>query len=249
MRLLLLPLPLPSNAGREDENFAGLDRALGEAEAPPSDLAVVAEAFGQGFEAITDDPRHDLAIGWEESGPEIAQVREMARRHRTPICFGFIERAGDVLHSSAIVVDRDGATLAFYRRMSPGWRGGEADTSVYVDGTEPVCFELYGQRVTIALCGDLWVMPERFAQLGADLLLWPVFVNFTPERWSGEISDHSAQAGCVCRRVAMVNSLADQTPTSPEWAGAAHGGAAWFTDGTLAAALPMGQPSQLVVHV
>ncbi|GAB2493849.1 hypothetical protein GCM10027030_29040 [Luteococcus sediminum] len=108
MRLLLLPLP--SNAGREDENLAGLDRALGEA--PPVDLAVAAEAFGQGFEAITDDPRHDLAVGWEESGPEIAQVREMARRHRTAIGFGFIERAGDVLHSSAIVVDREGATLA-----------------------------------------------------------------------------------------------------------------------------------------
>lgn len=244
MRLLLLPLP--SNAGREDENLAGLERALGEA--PPVDLAVVAEAFEQGFEAITEDPRHDLAMGWEESSPEIAQDREMARRHRTAICFGFIERAGDVLHSSAIVVDRDGTTLALYRRMSPGWRGGEVDTSVYVDGTEPVCFELCGQRVTIALCGDLWVVPERFAQLDADPLLWPVFVNFTPDRRSGEISDYSAQAGSVCRRVALVNSLADQTPTSPEWAGTAHGGAAWFTNGTVAASLPMGQPGQLVVH-
>lgn len=246
MRVLLLALP--SNVGQAQENLRGLDEAL--AAHRPADLAVVAEAFGQGFESITDDPVHDLAIGWSVDGPEIREVRELALRHQTALCFGFIERDGQSLHSSAIVVDRAGDKVALYRRISPGWRSGDADTSIYADGTSPVLFDLAGMNVTVALCGDLWDMPERFAELEPDLLIWPIFVNYRPEVWEGgELDAYAEQSATVCGNALLVNSISTARPNSPEWGGDAHGGAAVFQAGRIEASLHMGAPGVLELEL
>ncbi len=240
---------LRSDPGREDENLRQLSAAVASV-AGQVDLIVTGEAFGQGFEAITDDPAHDLAIGWTLDGPQIASVRELARQHSTAICLGFNERSGSALHSSALPIGADGEPLAVHRRMSTGWRAPDADPGIDGEGDEPAVFHLAGKRCTIALCGDLWVMPERFAATGAEVVLWPIFVNFSPQVWRDEhLQDYAHQASTVAPDVVLVNSLAGHSPASPDWVTPSYGGAARFSEGKVMRQLEMGAPGLLVVDV
>lgn len=240
---------LRSEPGGEDANLAGLAQTVASV-AGQVDLVMTGEAFGQGFEAITDQPATDLAIAWELGGPEIASVQRLARRYKTAICLGFIERAVGRLHSSTVVISGSGELVVVYRRMSAGWRAPDADPSVYVEGDSPVTFELAGKRCTIALCGDLWVMPERFMDLGADVLLWPIFVNITPESWVDEhLRDYASQALAVAPDTLLVNSVAGGTSDTLPGVCPSFGGAAWFSAGSVIEQLPMGQPGVLVVDL
>lgn len=247
MKILLAALA--SEPGQGEANLTQLGATMRD-HAGLADLVVVAEAFGQGFEALTDDPTHDLAMAWTIDGPELAQVRRWAATHHMAVCLGFFERDGSTLHSSAAVIDAHGELVTVYRRISSGWRFPDADTSTYVDGSDIVTFTLADKLCTVALCGDLWVLPERFAAAQADIALWPVFVNYEPGAWaSGEMDEYAHQVADVADHVLLVNSLSSGSPASPAWGGATHGGAVWFSGGAVRAELPMGEAGVLLVDV
>lgn len=212
------------------------------------DVLVAGEVVVQGFEGITFDPEHDRALAWEIDGPEMTRMGRLAREVRMALCFGYLERAESRLHSSAVVLGRDGTVLANYRRMSRGWRFGTEDPAVYVEGIEPVTFELADKRCTITLCGDMFTMPERFAAMKPDVALWPVHRSGTPELWAGgELQTYAEQANEVYASVLMANNvwLGDDSPDER-----AYGGAAWFRNGKVKASSPAdGTPGALVVDV
>lgn len=240
---------LESHDGDVEGNLARLTAAVEEYEGWGIDVLVCGEMFAHGFGAATFDVEHDRAIAWEVDGPELGRVRRLARRAGMAVCLGFFERDGEHLHSSAIVIGRDGTTLAHYRRLSRGWRFGTEDPAVYQEGTGPVAFRLAGKACTIALCGDLWDAPERFAEVRPDVVLWPVHVSWSPQEWSAQQLDaYAVQANRVYASVLMVNNV---TPAAgPDDTDDAVGGAAWFRNGKVKAALPCdGAPGVLVVDV
>lgn len=97
-----------------------------------------------------------------------------------------------------------------------------------------------GKEFAIGLCGDLWDYPERF-KLGEDILFWPVYISYAPEEWeNGVKEEYAVQANLCCARTLLVNCVCE---------GDAHGGAAFFVDGKVAAELPMGEEGLLVVEV
>ncbi|MBR3334946.1 MAG: hypothetical protein IKG23_11700, partial [Clostridia bacterium] len=108
----------------------------------------------------------------------------------------------------------------------------------YCEGTVTGEFTLRGQRIMIALCGDLWDYPERFRT--KHLLIWPVYVNYTPEDWNnGVLDDYAGQALTAGRDTLMVNPL-DTNPVS-------HGGAFRSQNGTVTGRIPFDREGILIV--
>lgn len=205
------------------------------------DLVVLPEAFLHGFDAFTGDPDHDRALALAVDSEPLDRIRRVAQQTRTAVCTGFYETAGGLLHSSALVIGKDGRDLCLYRRMSPGWRVPSWDESVYVDGVAPASFVVADKECTIALCGDLFTMPERFAALKPQVVLWPLHRDLDAAGWAGgELDEYARQANEVYASVLMANDVS----------GDAVGGAAWFRNGKVKASAGFdGTATALVVDV
>ena len=127
-----------------------------------------------------------------------------------------------------------------YRRISKGWKEYSLTDGHYCEGTEVKSFTLNGKDMVLALCGDLWDFPDRFRT--DSLLIWPVYVNFTPEEWSsGILAEYAAQAASAAKNVLMVNPLDDE-PVN-------HGGSFFFQDGQIIARLPFDEEGILIVDI
>ena len=108
------------------------------------------------------------------------------------ISFFYVYRNGEILYSSCIVLS-GGKIVHNYRRVSRGWKEYTRTDFHYCEGEDTEPFELYGKKIMPALCGDLWDAPERFKT--DHLLIWPVYVNYTPEEWeNGALDEYAEQA-------------------------------------------------------
>ena len=125
-------------------------------------------------------------------------------------------------------------------RAAEGWKDYTLTDDHYCEGTETGEFLLNGKAIMPVLCGDLWDFPERFKT--DHLLIWPVYVNYTPEEWnSGILDEYAAQAALAAKDVLMINPL-DHEPAN-------HGGSFRFHDGQVAAGLPFDEEGILIVNI
>lgn len=232
---------LPSVPGAEAENLVGLNRVL--REHPDADLVITGEAFVQSFAALADDPSHDLALGLPLDDALLEGTRALAAELRTAVCLGLLECDGAALYSTALVIGPDGEDLAVQRRLSDSWHAEDAPPT-YAEGEDVVVFELCGRRVAVALCGDGWVVPERFAEPAPDLVLWPLYRTAWQD---GEEAEYAEQGASIAPDCLVVNCL--HAPAGADADATAPGGAWWLRDGAVAAALPTGEPGCLVVDL
>ncbi len=133
------------------------------------------ESFLQGFNALTWQWERDRLMAEAVDGPVVRRLMEASGAMNIALAFGLIERDGDALYSTYLATE-GGRLLCRYRRMSTGWKEFTCTDSHYRKGREAASFLWRGRRFTVALCGDVWVMPERF-RLGEDVLLWPVYCS------------------------------------------------------------------------
>jgi len=217
-------------------NLRQIEKALSEASGR-ADLLLLGECFLQGFDAFCWDYARDREIALALDDPLWNDIRGLLARFHLDIGLGFLEREGESLYSSYLLLGADGQRR-LYRRISVGWKEAIADGH-YREGEESRDFLWRGQTFRVALCGDLWDAPERFRTEG--VLLWPVYVNFTPEEWRDEEKEYAEQTGKAARRVLMVNSLSDD-PVS-------HGGAFDFVSGAIAARVPYDEESLLIAEI
>ena len=153
------------------------------------------------------------------------------------VLFGYLERDGEALYSSCALI-KDGCLAQNYRRISRGWKEFSRTDDHYREGDAVQVFDYRGIPCAIALCGDLWDSPERFA-LGESLLFWPVYTGWTAEQWNGsEREEYARQAALCCERVLFINSICE---------GDSLGGAADFIRGSVASELPIGREGLLLI--
>ena len=219
-------------------NLRQIERALREAQGK-ADLLCFSEAFLQGFDSLRWNYTADRETAVAADSPIMARLKAWTKQYGVALLLGYIERAGDRLYSSCAVLD-DGALLYNYRRISEGWKEARLTDAHYQEGHDVGDFLLRDVRLRLALCGDLWVYPERFRTDAT--LIWPVYVNYSVEEWNdGELSAYAAQAALAAERVLMVNPL-DSDPVN-------HGGSFCFERGRVAARLPFDQEGILIVDI
>ena len=220
-------------------NLTAVLAAMAEGAALGADLVCFGEAFLQGFDSLCWDYDTDRFMALTRDDTPIRRIREASRSLGVDVLFGFIEREGDALYSSCMLVERGGIACC-YRRMSRGWKDCRRTDSRYREGTEPVRFPYRGWMCAVAMCGDLWDDTQDRFRLGEDILFWPVYCGYTPEAWrSGARAEYAAQCRDHAPLTLYIDSICD---------GDSQGGCAAFRAGATAAELPPGTEGLLLVR-
>ena len=222
-----------------ESNLVQMDALMDQARGLGAELICFGETFLQGFNCFTWNFAEDSRIACSVHSAPFARIGRMSREKGIDVLFGFVERDGERLFSSCALVEK-GVLTQTYRRISRGWKEYCHTDMHYCEGDAPSAFVYRGRRCAIALCGDLWDFPERFA-LGQELLFWPVYISYTPQQWAGGTAQEYALQTRQCGgRVLLCNSLCE---------GDSWGGAAVFAEGRIAAHLPVGQEGLLLYEV
>lgn len=221
------------------QNLATLLKFMADAARQNADLVCFGEAFLQGFDCLDWDFAADCRMALAQDSAEISRIREASRKLGIDVMFGFIERDGDALHSSCMLVER-GEIARCYRRMSVGWKEQDRTDDHYREGAAAELFDYRGWRCVITLCGDMWDVTQDAFRLGEDILFWPLYCSYTHDEWMNGILDEYAQQ---CQHHApltlMINSLCE---------GDSEGGCAVYRRGKVARLLEPGHPGLLLVR-
>ncbi len=226
-----------------------VDRVGGEC-----DLVLFGEAVLQGFDSLLFDYETDKDIAVTPDDHIIDDIRDAAIRQSVAVSFGYIERDGNSVYSSQLVIGQNGETLHNYRRVSPGWKEHRADFH-YREGESFDTFDYADKRFAIALCGDLWQdgRTDEIRALGADVVLWPVYCDYDSDEWNSTIKhEYAKQASTAADNVLLVNPicadpmLLDLLSEPPVLA---KGGATHFCCGKIASELPAGSDGVIIVEV
>ena len=156
----------------------------------------------------------DLAV--PAPGPETEVFAELARRNRVRIMLGMIERDGDAVHNSAVLIAPDGNMDGKYRKVHLAV-GKEMDSGILPGDGFPV-FETEIGRIGCNICMDSSAAESsRMVGLnGADFLLLPIMGDhrawhpgeqrkFDPERFRAIMQTH-AMDNQLCMVVAVNNT-------------------------------------------
>ena len=204
-----------------------------------AELLCFGEAFLQGFDALCWEYDTDQLTALDLSSETITRLRDWTVRYGVSLIMGYIEKDGEKLYSSCVALS-NGEIIHNYRRISKGWKEYAITDGHYCEGSDTRPFTLNGRDISLTLCGDLWDFPDKFRT--ENLLIWPVYVNYTAEEWnSGILDEYAAQAALAAADVLMVNPL-DNEPVN-------YGGSFHFHCGKVAASLAFGTEDILIVDI
>lgn len=212
-----------------------------------NDLVVFGETFLQGFNCLCWDFEKDKYLAFSKDDKIIKDIGMKAKKCKTAVSFGYVEREGDKLFSSQLTLDKDGKIADNYRRISTGWKEPVADAH-YCEGESFHSFTLAGKSLSVGLCGDLWYdnNVQAMQALATDIVLWPVYVDYDFNAWNASIKlEYATRAKRFARHVLLVNSVC----LEPDTFELARGGATYFHDGDISCEMPAGEEEVLEVAV
>ena len=202
------------------------------------DLLCFGETFLQGFDALCWTYERDRDIAITQDSLTMKRLCEMTLRYGIDLLFGYIEREGEALYSSCAVIE-NGQLTHNYRRISKNWKMYDRTDDHYREGEDTTPLRYKGRTIALPLCGDMWIYPERFHS--DDLMIWPVYVNFSLEEWPKYQLEYAEQARLGAPTTLLVNSITADSPS--------HGGAFLFRNGSVERMLDLDREGILIVDV
>jgi predicted amidohydrolase len=183
----------PRNSKSTAENLAAFAALVDKAGAEKADIVCLPEG------ATIVGTSLDYISGSETlPGPTTKFLGEVARRNNLYIVAGLLEKEGDVVYNTAVLIDRKGNLAGKYRKASLPRE--EIDGGVTPGNSFPVFDTDFG-RIGIMICWDV-TFPEparALAQQGAEVIFLPI--------WGGDIT--LAKARAIENQVYLVSSTYD----------------------------------------
>lgn len=213
-----------------------------------ADLILFGESALQGFNSLCWDYEQDKFMAAAFTDEPIRRMQEAAKEYGIAVSFGYIEKAGELLYSSQIVIDAAGAVIHNFQRVSQGWKEYWKTDDHYREGARFEKFHYAGKTFAIGLCGDLWTegRPEEMKALNADVVLWPVWCDYKADEWNTKIKHEYAEQAALCGDcVLLVNPFC----ADPGAADAASGACIHFQDGKIKTERPAGSAGTLITDV
>ena len=107
-------------------------------------------------------------------GPSTDFVAAIARAQHVNIAFGMVERVGDALYNTAVLLDRNGSLIGKHHKIQLPLQDASAGLT---PGDAVTVFDTDFGRVALLICQDIsFPEPAREAALqGAELLLVPIW--------------------------------------------------------------------------
>jgi len=176
------------------------------------DLVVFGEAYLQGFESLVWKPEIDLAVGISRQSELMDILRNCCKEENIAIGIGYIEREGNKLYSSYLVIDKNGNDMTNYRRINSGWKIKNVDIKTYKEGTEFSIFEFMAYKMNVGLCGDFWTndIIDKFPRDKIDIVLWTVFVSWNSKKMGTvEFNEYIEQSKKINKNIFYVNSICE----------------------------------------
>jgi len=250
-RAALIVNPVTLDAAKNLKTILGM---LDGAAQQGAKLALLGEMAATGM-LNNDDPVHDLVLGQPIPGPVTDTLCTAAARLGIWIGCGLLERDGDHLYDTAVLISPAGRVHGKYRRMQPHWHSAQADPGVYRQGERLLKFEADFGLALFLICGDLYDedLLAQARDLRPDWVLHPHARSFDdgsrdPRRWEREdLPDYERLASQVGAPVLAVGYLwADEYLEQAD----SYGGAMAFDrEGRLVKNLPIGQAGVLMVDI
>ena len=245
-------LAVPRLVRDADANCDKVVAMIGQAAARRADLVLFPEAVLTGL-INNDDPLHDLPLGQEVLGAMIGRIAAAAAQQKIHVCLGLLEREGEKLFDSSLLIDDRGAAVLHYRRISLGWHGFAPDAATHCYGEGVPHADTRFGRVVMLICGDLFDdgILDAARRSRPDLLLYPFARSFDDgsadqQRWdSDEIPDYAQRVQQLGATALMANYLGSTADDDASFGGAAVVSAT----GRLVASLPLGQEGLLVADL
>ena len=183
----------PRASKSTEENLKAFGVLVDKAGAQKADIVCLPEG------ATIVGTQHNYVSGSEPvPGLTTKFLGEVARRNNLYIVAGLLEKEGDIVYNTAVLIDRKGNLAGRYRKTSLPRE--EIDGGVTPGSSFPVFDTDFG-RIGIMICWDV-TFPEparALAQQGAEVIFLPI--------WGGDIT--LAKARAIENQVYVVSSTYD----------------------------------------
>lgn len=182
--------PRQSNPDRNRKEF-------GELAAKAGDMGADIVCLPEGI-TLVGTTRNYVEVAETVPGPTTEYLGEISRQKEMYIVAGILEKDGDAVYNTAVLLDRQGRLAGKYRKVCLPREEIEGGVS---PGTAFPVFDTDFGRIGIMICWDV-AFPEparELARQGADLILLPI--------WGGNIN--LAKARAIENQVYLVSSTYD----------------------------------------
>lgn len=235
-----------------DTNLATVISMAHEAADNSAELVLFPEAAVTGL-INNDNPEHDLPFGQIIPGPLTDILSDLAEKRKNYLAIGILERDGDKMYDSAVILTPAGQIGLKYRRIQTRWHGPKADFNVYSSGSKITKIDTPLGSFAFMICGDLWDdgLIQRIKRLKPDWLLHPIARCFDDcsidqERWDREeVPEYIWRIKAIGVTTLMTNYIDCGLTNDDSFGGAM----AVRGDGTIIASLPIGKPGILYVDL
>ena len=183
----------PRNSKSTAENLAAFAALVDKAGAQKADIVCLPEGA-----TIVGTPLNYISGSEPLPGPTTKYLGEVAKRNSLYIVAGLLEKEGDAVYNTAVLIDRKGNLVGKYRKTSLPRE--EIDGGVTPGNSFPVFDTDFG-RIGIMICWDV-TFPEparALARQGAEVIFLPI--------WGGDIT--LAKARAIENQVYLVSSTYD----------------------------------------
>lgn len=227
------------NNGKIEYNIEKIEKAIISANGK-ADLLCFGETFLQGFDSLSWNYEIDKSIAITKESVTMEKLKKLSEKHKIDLGIGYIEREKEKIYSSFIVIEK-GKIIHNYRRITKNWKEYSITDEHYCEREISETFIYKNREFKIALCGDMWICPEKFKTNG--ILLWPVYCNFSKDEWENtEQYDYAKQSKLASDNVLLVNSITKDEPISV-------GGAYYFKNGKIEKSLELDKEDILFVEI
>lgn len=183
----------PRESKSAHDNLVKFSALIAEAGAQKADIVCLPEGI-----TIVGTKNDYVSASEPVPGPTTQFLGEVARKHNLYIVAGLLEKAGDAVYNTSVLIDRSGNLAGKYRKVSLPRE--EIDGGVTPGDALPVFDTDFG-RIGMMICWDV-TFPETartLAQQGAEIIFLPI--------WGGDVK--LAMARAIENQVYLVSSTYD----------------------------------------
>jgi len=248
LRVALAQIPVED--GNLERNLRLAEEAAGRAASEKADFLNLPEAADWGW--LYQEARRDaLTI----PGRYTDLLAGLARKHRIWISAGCLERDGERVYNSAVILDRGGRIVLKHRKINTL---AELTKDLYDQGrAEDIkTIDTEFGRIGLTICADNFNLknPQRVADLGAWLLIAPHGFAAEPDKLEQNSKDYQKHFAKVAAKTGLWVIGTDAvlgTVQGGEWKGRLHSGCSMIArpDGSAAIVAKFREPDLVVFDI
>jgi predicted amidohydrolase len=183
----------PRNSKSSQENLIQFSKFIDNASKQGADIVCLPEGI-----TLVGTTNDYISASERVPGPTTEFLGKIARQHKLYIVAGILEKTGDTVFNTAVLLDRNGNLVGKYRKVSLPQE--EIDGGITPGNSFPVFDTDFG-KIGLMICWDV-TFPEparALAQQGAEIIFLPI--------WGGDITLTKARA--IENQIYVVSSTYD----------------------------------------